>query len=315
VKLNNTLIEGLRSELNVLIRDAEEYFDSAGKAVAKAADYQTRARQDWDLLSDTQKQTATALRGRTTDIGARILQAAKLSPLIGDADMSEMRSLFRGMLASLYLRWYRYHGPYPVSEEDRVFGVAPAEQEESPATVSSAAKRFALDSGLMLEKMDLLSPTTEDLPRAIVSLEETVVRRYRPNTAFIMMQIDSAQPRLEDIKNSIKDVFREFGIHAIRSDEIEHQDVITQRILDEIATSEFLIADLTGARPSVYYEVGYAHARGRRPILFRERGTPLHFDLAVHNVPEYENITDLKKKLRNRLITLTNKTPSTKSEP
>jgi hypothetical protein len=194
-------------------------------------------------------------------------------------------------------------------ENYKAIGIAPEEHEETKSTVKACSQLFQLAADHLLEKMDLLAPSPENLAHAIVSSQTANIQKHRRDTAFIMMQINSKIPELEDIKNCIKDAFQEFGITASRSDEIEHSDVITQRILDEISTSEFLVADLTGERPSVYYELGYAHAVGKRPIMFRKEGTRLHFDLLVHNVPEYRNTTDLRAKLRTRLEAMTNRAP------
>jgi hypothetical protein len=98
------------------------------------------------------------------------------------------------------------------------------------------------------------------------------IATYRPNTGFIMMAIDKAFPELLDVKNAITDVFAEFGVSAVTADDIEHDGGITEVVLQAIETSEFLFADLTFERPNVYYEVGHAHARNRRVILYRRRG-------------------------------------------
>jgi hypothetical protein len=123
----------------------------------------------------------------------------------------------------------------------------------------------------------------------------------RKGTAFVLMPIDPDKAQLEDVYETIKQVCSLFDIRAYRADEIQHQDRITDRILLEIATCELLIADLSYERPNVYYEIGYAHALQKRPILYRLHGTRLHFDLSVHNVPEYKNITELRNLLTKRL--------------
>lgn len=298
-------VENLRSELSAISEEATTYFQQISSALEASSGYRAYS----DVLNEDHKAMARQLRQKLASFGSNLVAAVKSSPLLEQTDETALRRVLRAMSAALSLKEWQYHEPYIISDEDQFHGVMPASQDERDSDLRSCEKQFFTGVENIQEKLDLIAPTPENIASAIVASQVAGVRKYRPNTAFIMMQIDNRIPELEDVKNCIKEVFKEFGIAALRSDEIEHSDVITQRILDEIATSEFLIADLTGERPSVYYELGYAHAVGKRPILYRKKGTPLHFDLLVHNVPEYKNTTDLKAKLRTRLEAMTNRTP------
>ncbi len=162
-----------------------------------------------------------------------------------------------------------------------------------------------LDSAIAIIRA---SPSSSPSPIHLAANQPTTQTSHVPGTAFIMMWMDKTHPELDDVSNAIKEVCQYFDIKAVRADDVEHQDRITDVILDHIRHSEFLIADLTGERPNVYYEIGYAHALGKRPILYRKEGTKLHFDLSVHNAPDYKNVTQLKELLAKRFEALLGRT-------
>jgi hypothetical protein len=54
-----------------------------------------------------------------------------------------------------------------------------------------------------------------------------------------------------------------------------------------IATADLVVADLTGANPNVYYELGVAHALRRRVVLLTQSIDQLPFDLRSYRVISY----------------------------
>lgn len=290
-------IAALRERLTAVREAGTQYFAHAVPVKVDEA-FGTHA---WAVSGDVQNE-GEALRTTIKSLSVDIAGAARGSALIAEADLQDLRHNTRQMLASIRFKRYRHSGTYIHHDEGLVLGVDPPSQDEDPVDeAATASSLFDAAAVALRDLIDLLSPAET------AQSSSAGTSSYRPNTALIMMPIDKQHAELEDVKNAIKDVCKEFGIQAVTADDIEHDGAITDRILDEIETNEFLIADLTGERPNVYYEIGHAHARNKRVILYRKEGTKLHFDVAHRNCPEYANVTALKELLRKRLETVTNK--------
>jgi hypothetical protein len=318
MSLNQQSIDALKSEADAIAKEANTFFKRVSVSLAEYS-----KNQPWQTNSTDVPPEAVSQEDRTSflptfsdrvrKLAVAVIEASRQSPLVGEVDRSDLRIALREMLAALQFQNYYFWEAHVLSDEDRYLGVEPASQKQEACSLQDARAEFLRALDKIRQVLRLIYPSETPLATAIAQSQPSIIKKYRPNTAFIMMWISKEHPELEDVKNCFKEVFRQFGITAVRSDEIEHEGVITERILDEIASSEFLIADLTGERPSVYYEIGYAHAMGKRPILYRKAHTHLHFDLSVHNCPEYDNLTDLRQKLQARLSILTNREPTDES--
>ena len=301
--------------------DAGRYFKKAEEAVHHIilSEYSIASRylsdvergyhrdEYWAKLPEAICAEAKRLSDRLVFLMGQVARTVRNAALASEADQRDVMTATKAMRAALLLRRFSSWNTAILNDEDTVLGVTPAGQsDDEPLNPVEAGQAFAGWAEKVSAILDLIAASASFGPSGRAD-GETV--RYRPGAAFIMMWMDRSQPELVDVCDTVKAVFAQFGIRASRADDIEHEGLITERILTEIKTAEFCFADLSGSRPNVYYEVGFAHALPRRVILFRKSGTGLHFDLAGYNCPEYENLRDLKEKLTQRLRVLTNKEP------
>ncbi len=138
-----------------------------------------------------------------------------------------------------------------------------------------------------------------DLIEAKASIETDI--DVQSGYAFIAMPIAPDDPQTEDVLDAIKEAARRCGIHAERVDEPQSNERITDRILESIQKAEYVIVDLTGSRPNVFYEAGYAQGLRKTPIYLAREGTHLEFDLKDYPVIFFRGMKELKDNLEKRL--------------
>lgn len=135
--------------------------------------------------------------------------------------------------------------------------------------------------------------------QSAISIKDFTVSTEPPR-AFIVMQFGS--PYNELYQEVVKPICTEFHIDAARADETYGPGLIVADVARQIDEAVFVIAEITPANPNVYYEVGYAHARGKPTILIADREIQkLPFDVSPFRTLFYENSIDGKRRVEEGL--------------
>lgn len=118
--------------------------------------------------------------------------------------------------------------------------------------------------------------------------------------SFVIMPFDK---KFDDIyKLGIKEVAKECDVKAERLDEQIFHEGMLDRIYRQIDVSDFIIADLTDRNPNVFYELGYADAKGKACILLTDEASNIPFDLKHKRHIIYNgSISELKLELQKNI--------------
>jgi hypothetical protein len=127
------------------------------------------------------------------------------------------------------------------------------------------------------------------------SLPDAGVASDLKQHVFVAMPYDE---EMEDVYEfGIREPINAAGCLCERCDRSVFTGDVLDRIKRRIATATVVVADITGANPNVYLEVGYAWGKNVPTLLVARDGEELEFDVRTHKCIYYKNISHLRRQL------------------
>jgi sulfatase modifying factor 1 len=80
---------------------------------------------------------------------------------------------------------------------------------------------------------------------------------------------------------------QDVGMVCLRADELHHTRDIMCQVCQNIRQARFVVADMTGRNPNVFYELGLAHAFAKEVILVTQNLEDVPFDLRPMRIVKY----------------------------
>ncbi len=96
---------------------------------------------------------------------------------------------------------------------------------------------------------------------------------------FVFVLMPFSDDFADPYEVAIKPACEAAGARCERVDEQIFVEHILERVYGQIAAADVVVAEMTGRNPNVFYEVGYAHALGKRVVLLTRDAADIPFDL------------------------------------
>lgn len=107
-------------------------------------------------------------------------------------------------------------------------------------------------------------------------------------TCFVLMPFNENKVQ-EIYEDFVKKTVVELGYTCNRADDIYGTTSIIEDIWKSINEAKFLIADVTGRNPNVFYEIGVAHTIGKNVLIISQDLNDIPFDLRHLRCIIYDN--------------------------
>ncbi|HHC6660959.1 TPA: hypothetical protein ACN326_004855 [Vibrio parahaemolyticus] len=105
----------------------------------------------------------------------------------------------------------------------------------------------------------------------------------------------------------VEESFLKHKFLCVKGDDVMVQSNLLSHIIKEIASSRFVVANISGRNPNVFYELGIAHAMGKDVLLIARSEKDITFDLSSSQVIVYKNKSQLERSVSEWLVSTLNK--------
>ena len=131
-------------------------------------------------------------------------------------------------------------------------------------------------------------------------------------TCFVVCPISSENSETRKrsdqvLKHFINPICQSLGYNVTRVDHIKNNDKIDQTVIENLKTSDLVIADITEHNPNAFFELGYRSALGKPLIQIALENTNIPFDIAnvrtiFYVVDDLDKAESTKERLRETII-------------
>jgi hypothetical protein len=147
-----------------------------------------------------------------------------------------------------------------------------------------------------VERKERFGPPA-DKPKLPNTAKRSTVKGGLSKVCFVVSPIgsaDSIERKHADLVLSslLEPALAELDLKVVRADKISKPGMITGQIIEHIAQSALVIADLSFANPNVYYELALRHAVRKPAVQLIRSGDKLPFDVGQFRTVEID-MTDI----------------------